>query len=64
MPGALRCSLLPLPAQDIRLVQAGFQCIELVCSDFLPFLPKEYIPRALEVVAAFTKQVRGCRLHS
>uniref|UniRef100_A0A7S0NBW2 Mon2 C-terminal domain-containing protein n=1 Tax=Chlamydomonas leiostraca TaxID=1034604 RepID=A0A7S0NBW2_9CHLO len=49
--------LQPVPTQhDVRLVQAGFQCIELVCFDFLPFLPKEYMPRALEVVAAFTKQ--------
>lgn len=35
----------------------GFQCVELLCSDFLYMLPKEYIPRALDVLALFAQQV-------
>lgn len=50
--------LLPVPRQsDVQLVQLGFTAIELVCSDFLPFLPKLYIPRALDVVALYAQQV-------
>eukprot|EP00798_Chlamydomonas_sp_ICE-L_P006444 gene6444-3073_t len=38
------------------LITLGFQCVELVVSDFLPSMPKEYIPRTLNTVALFAKQ--------
>ena len=35
--------------------------MQLLISDFLPTLPKEHIPRTLDVVALFAQQVwEGC----
>lgn len=34
----------------------GFQCVQLVVSDFLPTLPKEHMPKTLDVVALFAQQ--------
>ena len=48
---------MPRPGQEAAAVNLGFQCVQLLVSDFLPTLPKEHIPKTLDVVALFAKQV-------
>ncbi len=45
-----------MPGQEWETLSLGFQCLQLVVSDFLPLLPKEHIPRTLDVVALFAQQ--------
>lgn len=47
----------PRAGQEPPLVTLGWQCVELLCSDFIVSLPKENIPKVLEVVAQFAQQV-------
>ncbi len=49
------CAALP---QESALVTLGWQCVELLCSDYLYMLPTEHISRALDVLALYAKQVR------
>lgn len=42
--------------RDPTTITLGFQCVELLCSDFMPTIPKEHLPRALEVVSLFAQQ--------
>lgn len=37
----------------------AFQCVELLCSDYLYMLPKAHIPKALGVLALYAQQVEG-----
>lgn len=46
----------PRKGQEAGAMSLGFQCIQLLISDFLPTLPKEHIPRTLEVLALFSQQ--------
>jgi hypothetical protein len=39
------------------VVTLGWQCAELLCSDYLYMLPKQHVPSALSVLAAFAQQV-------
>ena len=48
----------PRPGQERTAISLGFQCVQLLISDFLPTLPKEHIPKTLDVVALFAQQVR------
>ena len=46
----------PRPGQERTAISLGFQCVQLLISDFLPTLPKEHIPKTLDVVALFAQQ--------
>jgi hypothetical protein len=54
MPGLTAHSFL----QDTTILKLSFQCVELLCSDFMHVLPKEVIQMALRVLSLFAKQVR------
>ena len=42
----------------MTIITLAFQCVEMLCADFLPTLPKEHLPKALDVVALFAQQAR------
>ena len=46
-----------IPSQEDAATNLGFQCVQLLVSDYLPTLPKEHIPKTLDVVALFAQQV-------
>jgi len=46
----------PKSGRDSVVVSLAFQCVEVLVSDFLPCLPKEHIPKTLDVLALFAHQ--------
>lgn len=40
-------------ADDMVAVALGWQAVDMMCSEFMPMLPKEYISRALDCVALY-----------
>jgi hypothetical protein len=47
-------------SQEASVITLSFQCVELLCSDYLYMLPKPHIPKALGVLALYAKQVHPC----
>jgi hypothetical protein len=42
--------------EEAKTVSAGFSCVELICSDLLSALPKEYLSRSLELIELYGSQ--------
>lgn len=46
-------------SKETSVVTLGWECMHLLCYDYLHMMPKVHTSRALEVLASYAKQVRN-----